>query len=38
MKINYRKSELIPVGMVDEELTFFTSIVGCDVGNFLSNT
>ena len=34
MKINYSKSELIPIGMDLEEYSPFADILGCSVGNF----
>ena len=34
MKINYTKSELIPIGMEAEEFSPFATILGCSVGSF----
>lgn len=34
MRINYSKSELIPIGLKPEEATSFSKIMGCTVGAF----
>lgn len=34
MKINYTKSELVPIGMTSEEHIPFSNIFGCPVGDF----
>ena len=34
MRINYSKSELIPINMDDQELADFLSILVCNKGNF----
>jgi hypothetical protein len=34
MRINYTKSELIPLCLEEEETIFFAEILGCVVGNF----
>ena len=34
MRINYSKSELIPLGLEEDEIQNFTKILGCVVGNF----
>ena len=34
MKINYSKSELIPMGMEVEEFTPFAGVLGCRIGSF----
>ena len=34
MRINYTKSELIPIGLTDEEIVSFSNIMGCTVGAF----
>ena len=37
MRINYSKSELIPINMDDQELADFLSILVCNKGNFPIN-
>ena len=34
MRINYSKSEIIPINMDDQELADFLSILVCNKGNF----
>jgi hypothetical protein len=34
MRINYSKSELIPLCLVEEEILVFTEILGCAIGKF----
>jgi hypothetical protein len=34
MRINYKKSEIIPLGLDETKTALFTDILGCDVGTF----
>jgi hypothetical protein len=34
MRINYDKSELIPLSIDEDELKTYVNIIGCDVGKF----
>jgi hypothetical protein len=34
MRINYSKSELIPLGLEQRELDVLADILGCTIGNF----
>ena len=37
MRINYSKSELIPVGLEEEDIPRFLDIFGCAIANYLSS-
>jgi hypothetical protein len=34
MKINYSKSEFIPIGLEDSDIALYSNILGCAVGHF----